>query len=166
MWKAGLKSSSSSFPSRTSAARIPRLHASSSLLAGGCLSAAHRARTPAVAQAFRRHYHENVVYGYRIPKEFAQPDYSAKQLKNRQEQAALVCLVNAYRSSGHKVTDLDPLGMQKKQPIPELDPARYGFNDMNQKFDIDGILSLDVEGGSSTQVSMAEIHKALTDIYC
>ncbi|PIA18857.1 dehydrogenase E1 and transketolase domain-containing protein [Coemansia reversa NRRL 1564] len=113
----------------------------------------------------RRSYHEDVVYGYRVPKKFEYPDYSLEQLQNRQQQAALVCLVGAYRSTGHRATDLDPLGLQKKQTIPELDPARYGITDPDARFNIDGILAVPVRDKSGYS-SAAEIHQALNDIYC
>ncbi|KAJ2325494.1 hypothetical protein GGH92_010438, partial [Coemansia sp. RSA 2673] len=86
-------------------------------------------------------------------------------LSIRQQQAALVCLVSAYRSIGHRATDLDPLKIQKRQAIPELDPARYGLADASQMFDVDGILAIKSESGS-TKMSVAEIHRALTDLYC
>ncbi|KAI9505842.1 hypothetical protein GGI25_001250 [Coemansia spiralis] len=114
---------------------------------------------------FKRRYHEDIVYGYRVPKKFEYPDYSAEQLQNRQKQAALVCLVNAYRSIGHRATDLDPLGIQEKATIPELDLTRYGLTDESKTFNTDGILSVsNFEQPSS--VTMGEIHKALKDIYC
>ncbi|KAJ1850599.1 hypothetical protein LPJ73_003375 [Coemansia sp. RSA 2703] len=113
----------------------------------------------------KRHYHEDVVYGYRVPKEFQYPDYTPEQLANRQKQAALVCLVNAYRSSGHRATDLDPLGIQKKSTIPELDPARYGLEMTSDKLNIDGILEVPLADGSK-MLSIAEINKTLEDIYC
>ncbi|KAJ2786986.1 hypothetical protein GGI15_001092 [Coemansia interrupta] len=113
----------------------------------------------------KRHYHEDVVYGYRVPKEFQYPDYTPEQLANRQKQAALVCLVNAYRSSGHRATDLDPLGIQKKSTIPELDPARYGLEMTADKLNIDGILEVPLADGSK-MLSIADINKALEDIYC
>ncbi|KAJ2079246.1 hypothetical protein H4R24_003907 [Coemansia sp. RSA 988] len=113
----------------------------------------------------RRRYHEDAAYGYRVPKKFEYPDYSLEQLKNRQQQAALVCLVGAYRSTGHRATDLDPLRLQKKEIIPELDPARYGLTDPDTCFNIDGILAAPV-GDKSGYSSIAEIHQALNDIYC
>ncbi|KAJ1883898.1 hypothetical protein LPJ66_010874, partial [Kickxella alabastrina] len=114
---------------------------------------------------FKRHYHEHVVYGYRVPKELEYFDYSPEQLANRQQQAALVCLVDAYRSTGHRATDLDPLGIQKIMTIPELDPARYGLTDADQKFNIDGIIEAPSADGSKT-MTIAEIKQALEHIYC
>ena len=38
-------------------------------------------------------------------------------------------IIRAYRIRGHLVADLDPLGMRKDTPHPELDPKSYGFTD-------------------------------------
>ncbi|KAJ2196446.1 hypothetical protein GGH18_001623 [Coemansia sp. RSA 530] len=123
-------------------------------------------RLPVVSgPKLRRCYNEDVAYGYRVPKQFEYPDYSPEQLKNRQQQAALVCLVDAYRSVGHRATDLDPLHLQQQPSIPELNPARYGLSNMNEQFNIDGILEMPPKGGSKT-ASIAEIHQTLVDIYC
>lgn len=121
-----------------------------------------------VVPVLRRYYHEDdVVYGYRVPRPFEYVDYTPEQLKNRQKQAALVCLVDAYRSAGHRATDLDPLGIQKKQSLPELNPARYGLEDPSQKFNLDGILDIPLQDNqTSSSVTMKEIHQSLTDIYC
>jgi 2-oxoglutarate dehydrogenase E1 component len=37
-------------------------------------------------------------------------------------------LIRAYRVRGHLAADLDPLGIEKPQNHPDLDPATYGFN--------------------------------------
>ncbi|KAJ2091678.1 hypothetical protein IW138_001660 [Coemansia sp. RSA 986] len=113
----------------------------------------------------RRCYHEDVAYGYRVPKELEYPDYTPEQLRNRQHHSALVCFVNAYRSIGHRSTDLDPLKMQKKALVPELDPARYGLTDEKQTFNIDGILSISSSNQPRKTATMDEIHKALKDTY-
>ncbi|KAJ1896049.1 hypothetical protein LPJ81_004829, partial [Coemansia sp. IMI 209127] len=120
---------------------------------------------PSKSSGFRRCYHEDIAYGYRVPKEPEYPDYTPEQLRNRQAHAALVCFVNAYRSIGHKSTDLDPLRMQKKATVPELDPARYGLTDENQTFNIDGILSISGASQPGETATMDEIHKALKDTY-
>ncbi|KAJ2871886.1 hypothetical protein FB639_004418, partial [Coemansia asiatica] len=117
------------------------------------------------ASLLKRCYHEDVVYGYRVPKEVEYSDYTPEQLANRQRQAALVCLVNAYRSSGHRATDLDPLGLQKIEHIPELDPSRYGLEGTGKKFSIDGILEIPISDGTK-ELSITEINRALEEIYC
>ncbi|KAJ2725289.1 hypothetical protein GGI07_001423 [Coemansia sp. Benny D115] len=127
---------------------------------------ARRYPTPSISATLlsKRFYHEDVVYGYRVPKEVEYSDYTPEQLANRQQQAALVCLVDAYRSSGHRATDLDPLGIQQRQMLPELDPARYGLVDANKKYNIDGILEM--PSGMSKTMNIKEINQSLENIYC
>lgn len=54
------------------------------------------------------------IYGYRVAKKFEMPDYTVEEQQNRMYNANLFRLVYAYRSYGHLVADLDPLGIQKK----------------------------------------------------
>lgn len=51
-------------------------------------------------------------------------------------------LIRAYRTQGHRLADLDPLGMREIELMPELDPAYYGFTaaDMNRQIYIGGVL--------------------------
>ncbi|MGE0155003.1 MAG: 2-oxoglutarate dehydrogenase E1 component [Reyranellaceae bacterium] len=55
-------------------------------------------------------------------------------------------LIRAYRIRGHLMADLDPLGLTKQEPHPELDPATYGFGpaDWERPIFINGVLGLDV----------------------
>lgn len=46
-----------------------------------------------------------------------------------QESMKLVLLVRAFQVNGHFAATLDPLGMDKRPPHPELDPSYYGFTD-------------------------------------
>jgi len=50
------------------------------------------------------------------------------------QQAALdslraMNLIRAYRTRGHMIADLDPLGLQRRTYHPDLDPATYGFTE-------------------------------------
>src|SRR5215471_8423304 len=38
-------------------------------------------------------------------------------------------LIRAYRVRGHLEADLDPLGLEKRGPFPELDYRTYGFTE-------------------------------------
>ena len=52
------------------------------------------------------------------------------------KQAAVLRLIWAYRLHGHKLADLDPLGLSKPPAVPDLDPAYHGLTDedMEQEF--------------------------------
>jgi 2-oxoglutarate dehydrogenase E1 component len=51
-------------------------------------------------------------------------------------------LIRSYRVRGHLEAQLDPLGLQKPKPHPELDPATYGFTaaDMDRPIFLDMVL--------------------------
>ena len=38
-------------------------------------------------------------------------------------------LIRAYQVRGHEMANLDPLGLQQRPEIPELDIKQYGFTD-------------------------------------
>lgn len=57
---------------------------------------------------------------------------------NRSANANLFRLVYAFRSYGHLVADLDPLGIQRKPVVPELDPKRYDIPESGQTFNLTG----------------------------
>ncbi|HEX6978765.1 MAG TPA: 2-oxoglutarate dehydrogenase E1 component [Alphaproteobacteria bacterium] len=71
-------------------------------------------------------------------------------------------LIRAYRVRGHMLAKLDPLGLEKRDPHPELDPATYGFSeaDYDRPIFIDNVLGL---GETAT---LAEILSVLRDTYC
>jgi len=52
------------------------------------------------------------------------------------KQAAVHQLVHAYRVRGHLEAAVDPLGIKKEEPHPELDPAHYGLEaaDLHRRF--------------------------------
>ncbi|MGY6697915.1 MAG: 2-oxoglutarate dehydrogenase E1 component [Roseinatronobacter sp.] len=70
-------------------------------------------------------------------------------------------IIRAYRIRGHLVADLDPLGMRKEEPHPELDPRTYGFTqaDMDRPIFIDNVLGLEV-------ASLRQIIEILQRTYC
>ncbi len=70
-------------------------------------------------------------------------------------------IIRAYRIRGHLAADLDPLGMRKEEPHPELDPRSYGFTeaDMDRPIFIDNVLGLEV-------ASLRQIIDILQRTYC
>jgi 2-oxoglutarate dehydrogenase E1 component len=70
-------------------------------------------------------------------------------------------IIRAYRIRGHLIADLDPLGMRKDAPHPELDPRSYGFSDadLDRPIFIDNVLGLEV-------ASLRQILDILKRTYC
>ena len=65
------------------------------------------------------------------------------QLAARDSVRALM-MIRAYRTRGHLAANLDPLGIEVRQPPAELDPSSYGFGpkDLDRPIFIDGVLGL------------------------
>ncbi|TFK38288.1 Transketolase, pyrimidine binding domain-containing protein [Crucibulum laeve] len=87
----------------------------------------------------KRSYHDE-SFGFRKPKEYIFPDYTATQLKNRATNAPLLRYVDSMRTHGHRAARIDPLDLIQREEVAALDPARYGLVDKQQKYDVDGIL--------------------------
>jgi 2-oxoglutarate dehydrogenase E1 component len=79
-----------------------------------------------------------------------------------QDTARALMLIRAYRIRGHLEADLDPLGLVRQAPHPELDPATYGFGeaDWDRPILIFGSLAL---GESAT---LRQIMDRLRKTYC
>ena len=73
-----------------------------------------------------------------------------------------IMLIRAYRIRGHMLAKLDPLGLEKREPHPELEPETYGFSeaDYDRPIFIDNVLGL---GDTAT---LREILSVLRDTYC
>lgn len=72
-----------------------------------------------------------------------------------------IMMIRAYRMRGHLAANLDPLGLEPKQPAPELDPATYGFAEA----DYDRPIFLDFVLGMETS-TIREILSILRRTYC
>jgi 2-oxoglutarate dehydrogenase E1 component len=70
-------------------------------------------------------------------------------------------LIRAYRIMGHLEARLDPLELEPKKPLPQLQPSFYGFHeqDLDRPIFIDGIMGLE----SATPRRLVEI---LRRTYC
>ena len=71
----------------------------------------------------------------KAPRRVSGPAASAVAVAER-KQVAVVALINAYRFSGVRQANVDPLKRFEKPYLQELDPAHYGFSDaeMNTAF--------------------------------
>ncbi|MFT5538549.1 MAG: 2-oxoglutarate dehydrogenase E1 component [Alphaproteobacteria bacterium] len=70
-------------------------------------------------------------------------------------------LIRAYRVRGHLMADLDPLGIDKGEAHPELDPTAYGFKDADwdRQIFIDHVLGLET-------ATLREILDVVRTTYC
>lgn len=94
-----------------------------------------------------------------IPKEIEVEVKDVKQAISDSVQA--IMLIRAYRARGHMIAQLDPLGLEKKEMLPELDPANYGFTekDYDRPIFINEVLGL-------TYATLREILFRLRQTYC
>jgi 2-oxoglutarate dehydrogenase E1 component len=90
---------------------------------------------------------------------------AATALPEDAQQAALDSLramnfIRAYRTRGHLIADLDPLGLQRRTYHPDLDPATYGFTeaDWDRPIFVNHLLGF-------TTATLREIVPALKAIY-
>jgi len=77
-----------------------------------------------------------------------------------EKQAAVLKLIEAYRMRGHRLARLDPLGIVRPYPTPELDPAFYGLGpgDDDTQFATAGF-------GGRQMMKFREIREQLGRIY-
>jgi len=70
-------------------------------------------------------------------------------------------MIRAYRVRGHLEADLDPLGLKKIEPHPELDPKTYGFTDadLERPIFINNVLGRDT-------ATLREIVAICRETYC
>ena len=70
-------------------------------------------------------------------------------------------LVRAFRIRGHLISNLDPLGLQKREKHSELKPESYGFSekDFSKKIFLDGVLGIQ-------SASLQEILSIAKETYC
>ncbi|KAI8926452.1 thiamine diphosphate-binding protein [Entophlyctis helioformis] len=145
-------SSPSTATSAAAARLLPAARATTPTLAVGL------ARSAAHIHVQQRAYHyDRDVYGYRTPRVPTAREYTPEELDNRNKNANLLRLVYAFRNHGHRLADLDPLNLTPQDPIPSLNPTRYGIKESGEVFPLAGILSIPEEGNPSVLRTEAPI---------
>lgn len=94
--------------------------------------------------------------------DFKSARQSNETLSNFAEKQALVLrLINAYRFRGHQHADLDPLRLQVRPHLDELEPASYGLTEADRAsvFNTGSLYGPD-------KLKLAEIIKRIQKIYC
>ena len=87
---------------------------------------------------------------------------SAEQIRRATlDSIRALMLIRVYRVRGHLEARLDPLGLVKPEPHPELDPKTYGFgeSDLDRPIFINYVLGLEV-------ATMRQILEVLRATYC
>ncbi|HCT1398465.1 2-oxoglutarate dehydrogenase E1 component [Morganella morganii] len=78
------------------------------------------------------------------------------------KQVKVLQLINAFRFRGHQNANLDPLGLWKQEPVPDLDPAFHNLT----KADFDEIFNVGSFAIGSETMRLSELFDALKRIYC
>lgn len=87
---------------------------------------------------------------------------SAEQVKQAaQDSIRALMLIRSFRDRGHLMANLDPLGLMKREPHPELTPEYYGFSqsDYGRQIYVNGVLGLET-------TTLPELLERLTQTYC
>lgn len=84
----------------------------------------------------------------------ASSDHARKQVKVLQ-------LINTYRGRGHQHAKLDPLGIMKREQVPDLDLAYYGLS----RADLDTVFQTGTLFIGQEEASLNEIVQALETTY-
>src|SRR5262245_32893727 len=90
------------------------------------------------------------------------PDASQQDVQSAaRDSVRALMMIRAYRTRGHLAANLDPLGMEVRPSVPELDPATHGFgpNDLDRPIFIDGVLGLQ-------SATISEMLAILKRTYC
>ncbi len=77
-----------------------------------------------------------------------------------EKQVGVLRLINYYRVRGHQVADLDPLGLARRDPVPDLDPATHGLGEE----DLDTVFNTGSLYGPS-EMRLADILELLRRVY-
>lgn len=92
----------------------------------------------------------------------AKPNASTDDIRQATKDSLhALMLIRAFRIRGNLIADLDPLGLVKRDPHPELDPASYGFgpDDYDRPIYIDMVLGLET-------ATLREILEIVKRTYC
>lgn len=81
---------------------------------------------------------------------------------HERRQIAVLQLISAYRHRGHQKANLDPLGLAKREHVPDLELAAHGLS----KSDLDTVFNTGDLAVGKVEATLSEIITFLEDIYC
>ena len=82
--------------------------------------------------------------------------------EHERRQIGVLQLISAYRNRGHQKAKLDPLGLAKREDVPDLDIAAHGLT----KSDLDTVFNTGNLAIGKTEATLGEMIEAMDSIYC
>ena len=101
-------------------------------------------------------------YFRRLAKDSTRYHTSVSDPAMESKQVKVLQLINAFRFRGHQNANLDPLGLWKQEPVPDLDPAFHNLT----KADFDETFNVGSFAIGSETMRLSELFDALKRIYC
>jgi len=94
--------------------------------------------------------------------------YTSAQISDFKDHTQIVNLVRAYQKLGHIAADLDPLNMDQKKSLPELDYRTYGFTeaDLEREFQLGDKLFGGFLASGRPKITLRNLLQRLEETYC
>ncbi|KAH9272968.1 oxoglutarate dehydrogenase (succinyl-transferring), E1 component [Batrachochytrium salamandrivorans] len=115
------------------------------------------------------YYYDKDIYGYRTPRDTPADEYTPQELDNRNKNANLLRLVYAFRSQGHRIANIDPLGLTSLENLNDINPERYGLTNLKESFDLAGIVHIGQASDANAphkEATLEDILSHLKNSYC
>lgn len=87
---------------------------------------------------------------------------SAVSSEHERRQIGVLQLIAAYRNRGHQKAKLDPLGLAKREDVPDLDLSAHGLT----KSDLDTVFNTGNLAIGKTEATLGEMIEAMEATYC
>ncbi len=87
---------------------------------------------------------------------------SAVSSEHERRQIGVLQLIAAYRNRGHQKAKLDPLGLAKREDVPDLDLSTHGLT----KSDLDTVFNTGNLAIGKTEATLGEMIEAMEATYC
>ncbi|MFZ3191793.1 MAG: thiamine pyrophosphate-dependent enzyme, partial [Moraxellaceae bacterium] len=87
---------------------------------------------------------------------------SSVSTDHERRQVGVLQLIAAYRNRGHQKAKLDPLGLAKREHVPDLDLAAHGLS----KSDLDTVFQTGNLAIGKAETTLADMIAAMESIYC
>lgn len=109
------------------------------------------------------HFHSQArEYFRRLAKDSTRYHTSVSDPAIDAKQVKVLQLINAFRFRGHQNANLDPLGLWKRESVPDLDPAFHNLT----KEDFDETFNVGSFAIGKETMKLSDLYDALKRIYC